>query len=60
VLILHVWWGLTDFFKGTCDRLAANGFVAFAPDLRHGKTVDMIEEAELAWERLLSFLFRNV
>jgi carboxymethylenebutenolidase len=46
VLVLHAWWGLTDFFKRTCDRLAANGFVAFAPDLLHGQIAETIEEAE--------------
>ncbi len=46
VLVLHAWWGLTEFFKQTCDRLAANGYVAFAPDLLHGQTAETIEEAE--------------
>lgn len=46
VLVLHAWWGLTDFFKALCDRLAAQGFVAFAPDLHHGKTATTITEAE--------------
>jgi carboxymethylenebutenolidase len=46
VLVLHAWWGLTEFFKQTADRLAANGFVAFAPDLHHGLTAETIEEAK--------------
>jgi carboxymethylenebutenolidase len=45
VLVLHAWWGLTDFFKSICDRLAARGFVAFAPDLHHGRIAATIEEA---------------
>jgi len=46
VLVLHAWWGLTDVFKQVCDRLAQEGFVAFAPDLYQGKTTASVEEAE--------------
>jgi carboxymethylenebutenolidase len=46
VLVLHAWWGLTDFFKHVCDRLAAEGFVALAPDLLDGKTATTVDEAE--------------
>ena len=46
VLVLHAWWGLNDTFKGVCDRLAEAGFVAFAPDLYHGKVADNIAAAE--------------
>ena len=38
VLVLHAWWGLNRIFKNLCDRLAAEGFVAFAPDLNEGKS----------------------
>lgn len=51
VLVLHAWWGLTDFFKQTCDRLASNGFVAFAPDLLHGEIAETIDEASRLDER---------
>jgi len=46
ILVLHPWWGLTDFVRSVCDRLADQGFVAFAPDLYHGPTAATIEEAE--------------
>src|SRR3712207_7387404 len=46
VLVLQAWWGLTRFFKDVCERLAAEGFVAFAPDRYGGPTAATIEEAE--------------
>jgi len=46
VLVLHAWWGLTDMFTGVSDRLAAAGFVAFAPDLYDGPTATTIADAE--------------
>ena len=46
VLVLHAWWGLTQPFRQVCDRLAAEGFVALAPDLYRGKTTASVEEAE--------------
>lgn len=46
VLVLHAWWGLNDTVKAFCTRLAASGFVAFAPDLYHGKVADTIAGAE--------------
>jgi carboxymethylenebutenolidase len=46
VLVLHAWWGLNSFFKSLCDRLAEEGFVAFAPDLNEGKVAKTIDEAK--------------
>jgi carboxymethylenebutenolidase len=46
VLVLHAWWGLNDTIKAFCTRLAQSGFVAFAPDLYHGKIADNIADAE--------------
>jgi carboxymethylenebutenolidase len=46
VLVLHAWWGLNDTVKAFCERLAAEGFVAFAPDLYHGKIATTIPDAE--------------
>jgi carboxymethylenebutenolidase len=46
VLVLHAWWGLNDTMRAFCTRLAESGFVAFAPDLYHGKVADNIADAE--------------
>lgn len=46
VLVLHAWWGLNDTMRAICTRLAEAGFVAFAPDLYHGKVADNIADAE--------------
>ena len=40
VLVLHAWWGLNDTIIELCRRLAAEGFIAFAPDLYHGRIAD--------------------
>jgi carboxymethylenebutenolidase len=45
VVVLHAWWGLTDFFREVCERLASEGFVALAPDLYHGATAATVEKA---------------
>lgn len=46
MLVLHAWWGLNDTIKGFCTRLSQTGFVAFAPDLYHGKVATTIADAE--------------
>jgi carboxymethylenebutenolidase len=46
VIVLHAWWGLNSFFKTLCDRLAAEGFVVFAPDLNEGRVAQTIAEAK--------------
>ena len=52
VIVLHAWWGLNSFFKSLCDRLAAEGFVAFAPDLNEGRIAKTIDEAKEIMSRL--------
>jgi carboxymethylenebutenolidase len=38
VLVIQEWWGLVGHIKNVCDRFAAGGFSALAPDLYHGQT----------------------
>lgn len=45
VVVIQEWWGLVDHIKNVCDRFAAEGFVALAPDLYHGKKVSEPDEA---------------
>jgi carboxymethylenebutenolidase len=40
VVVIQEWWGLVGHIKNVCDRFAAEGFSALAPDLYHGKTAD--------------------
>jgi hypothetical protein len=47
VMVLHAWWGLNNTIKAFCERLADAGFIAFAPDLYHGKVADTIPDAEV-------------
>jgi carboxymethylenebutenolidase len=46
ILVLHAWWGLNDTIKDVCDRLAVEGYVAYAPDLFNGRIAQTVEEAE--------------
>jgi carboxymethylenebutenolidase len=40
VLVIQEWWGLVGHIKNVCDRFAAEGFTALAPDMYHGETAD--------------------
>jgi carboxymethylenebutenolidase len=52
VLVIQEWWGLTDQLAGVVDRLAAEGFVALAPDLYGGRVTHNAAEAQ-RWTREL-------
>lgn len=45
LVVIQEWWGLTDHIVDVCDRLAAEGFVALAPDLFGGRTTHDADEA---------------
>jgi len=46
VIVIQEWWGLVDHIKDLCDRFAAEGFTALAPDLYHGVAVSNSEPDE--------------
>ena len=37
IVVLQEWWGLVPHIEDICDRFAAEGYVALAPDLYHGE-----------------------
>ena len=45
VVVIQEWWGLVPHIKDVCDRFAAAGFVALAPDLYRGTHVSEPDEA---------------
>ncbi len=45
-IVLQEWWGVEDHVRSVCDRLAAEGFFALAPDLFEGETTTQPSEAE--------------
>ena len=45
VLVIQEWWGLVPHIKNVCDRLAAEGLSALAPDMYHGKVANEPDEA---------------
>ena len=45
VVVIQEWWGLVDHIKDVCDRFAAEGYIALAPDLYHGETTKSPDEA---------------
>ncbi len=45
VIVIQEWWGLVPHIKEVCDRLAAEGFTALAPDLYHGEAAAEPDDA---------------
>ncbi|WP_313812569.1 dienelactone hydrolase family protein [Glutamicibacter sp.] len=52
VIVIQEWWGLTDHIRDVADRLAAQGFVALAPDLFGGWITHDGDEAADMMSRL--------
>ncbi|MDY6055981.1 dienelactone hydrolase family protein [Micrococcus sp.] len=52
VVVVQEWWGLTEHIRDVCDRLAAEGFVALAPDLYGGWIAHDGDEAGEMMENL--------
>ncbi len=58
VIIIHEWWGLESplsNIKELSDKLAEEGFVAFAPDFYNGKNADNPDDAG----KLMMDMFQN-
>ena len=56
IIVLQEWWGLVPHIKDVAGRFGAQGYVALAPDLYHGKSTVEAAEAEhllkgLDWAR---------
>jgi carboxymethylenebutenolidase len=45
LVVIQEWWGLVPHIKDVCDRFAAEGFAALAPDLYRGGTTTEPDEA---------------
>lgn len=45
LVVIQEWWGMVPHIEDVCDRYAAQGFVALAPDLYHGRSTTEPDEA---------------
>ncbi len=45
IVVIQEWWGLVPHIKAIADRFSAEGFLALAPDLYHGKSTRSPDEA---------------
>jgi carboxymethylenebutenolidase len=52
LVVIQEWWGLTSHIAAVTDRLAADGFVALAPDLYGGSTTHDAAEAGQMMQKL--------
>jgi carboxymethylenebutenolidase len=56
IVVIQEWWGLQEQIKGVCDRFAAAGFDALAPDLYKGVVVPY-HDTEAAAKEMTSLDF---
>jgi carboxymethylenebutenolidase len=59
LVVVQEWWGVNDHVRSLVERFAKEGFLAFAPDLYHGKTTKDGGEAAgllqaLDWKQAIS------
>jgi carboxymethylenebutenolidase len=45
LIVIQEWWGVVPHIEDVCERFAAQGFTALAPDLYHGESVTEPDEA---------------
>jgi carboxymethylenebutenolidase len=45
IIVIQEWWGLVPQIEHVADRFAAEGFVALAPDLYHGRSTTSPDQA---------------
>ena len=45
LIVIQEWWGLVPHITDVCERFAAEGFLALAPDLYHGESTTEPDEA---------------
>lgn len=61
VVVIQEWWGLVPHIRDVADRLAAEGFVAIAPDLYRGaQTSEPDEAGKLVMEMRLDQAARDM
>jgi carboxymethylenebutenolidase len=57
IVVIQEWWGLQGQIKGICDRFAASGYTALAPDLYAGTVIPYHDKEAAAREmNSLNFL----
>jgi carboxymethylenebutenolidase len=58
IVVIQEWWGVSGQIKGICDKLAAAGYRALAPDLYEG-TVVPYHDSKAAERTMNALDFRN-